>query len=82
MSRKKRPKRRSEADARVKLSSQLMAEVLQRGGIPEIVIAAKPGNRELSELTYFIASPLEPDQIRYILSRVLGLLDGRIKENN
>ena len=79
---RKRKQLSKEAQARVNLASQLTSEVLQKGGIPEIVIAAKPGSRELSEVTYMIASPLEEEQIRYVLSRVLGLMDGRIQENN
>jgi len=73
-----------EAQARLDLASQMMSRVLEQGGIPEIVIAAKTGNRKLHEVTYFIAAAptMDKDQVKYILSRVLGLLDGRIQGNN
>ena len=79
---RKKHKLSDEAEARIKLGSDMMAEVLQYGGIPEIVIAAKVTNRETSALDYFVCSPLERDKIYYVLTRVVGLMDGSIKRNN
>jgi len=79
---RKKPKLSQEAQSRIDLAGQMMSTVLESGGIPEIVIAAKTINTATHELKYYVVSPLEQDQIRYVLTRVLGLMDGSIQENN
>ena len=82
MRNKKRDQNRNRARELAELGGEMMANALQGGGVPEIVIAAKAGSAELSQVDYYIVSRLEGEKIRYILSRVLGLLDGSIGRNN
>ena len=73
----KKPKLSKEAQIRLDLAGSMMAEVLQQGGLPEIVIAAKPIH-SAGYLDYFIASPLKKEEILHVLRRVTGLLDGTL----
>ncbi len=78
---KRRPKLSDDANARIDLATQMTAEVLKRGGIPSIVIGSKPGAGKYA-VDYFIVSPLPKGKIRYVLSRLAGLMDGSINESN
>jgi len=82
MSKNKKPNLTPDAQRRLDLGSQMMSKVLEQGGVPEIVIGARVTNKEMHALDYFIVSPLERDKILYVLSRVVGLLDGSIRKGN
>jgi hypothetical protein len=77
MKQKRKPHLSPRAQKLLNLGSGMMCEVLQAGGIPEIVIAAKT-THSAGYLDYIIASPLPKDKILYVLRRVIGLIDGSI----
>lgn len=52
-----------EANAKLRLATEMVTQVLGQGGVPEIIIGAKCGRKELSELTYFVVSPLPREKI-------------------
>jgi hypothetical protein len=74
-----------EAQARVDMAGRMIAEVLKRGCIPEIIIGAKQvGPRDQSYLEYSVAGApgMTRQQIEYVLRRTLGLVDGSIKQRS
>ena len=59
------------------LLDAMLADVISKGGLPELIIAAKAGPAP-GYVDYYIVTPLDKEKILYVLRRVAGLVDGSI----
>ena len=82
---KKKHKARRLAAIKAQAGAEMLRTVLEEGGFPEVLIAAKP-RPDMGEfaLDYFVvgAPTMTDKQIKYVVGRVYGLVTGSINKNN